>query len=122
MILISSANSVEVAVLHLTADGKTWEQWVVGDSSRAEMPLSAEQEETYPVGMAVDLSSQSGVPWPQGETVLPPMPRLLLLSNEGRLCLYNVVCLRPDAPTICAPPSKVVADTFFDAPAPAEKK
>jgi len=58
VIFISSGNSVEVAVLHLTGDGKTWEHWMMADSSRVEMPLSATHNETYPLGMALDFSSQ----------------------------------------------------------------
>jgi nuclear pore complex protein Nup214 len=34
-----------------------WEKWTFEDEKRAEMPLNSDNDETYPMGMAIDLTS-----------------------------------------------------------------
>lgn len=67
--------------------------------------------DTLPVGIAVDLTSNENIPW--GEGSLPPMPRLLLYSNEGLLCVFNIINLVATAPQICNPPTKEAQDSLF---------
>lgn len=54
---MASANAVEVAVLSLNQDGITWCQWNLDGSARIELPM-CKTEETFPVGIAIDYSSQ----------------------------------------------------------------
>lgn len=110
LIFVSSANSIEVAVLY-SKDNSTWEQWLLGDASRAELPLSSDKQETFPLGLAFDFTSEEALPW--GEATLPPMPRLLLLSDEGVLCVFNVVNLSANAPQLCGPPKEHISDAAF---------
>ena len=42
-------------------DKVSWEIWTFDDAARIEMPLSAEDEDTFPMGMALDLTSESVV-------------------------------------------------------------
>lgn len=107
MIFISSANSIEIAVLH-SKDSSSWEQWLLGDASRAELPLNTSRQETFPLGLAFDFTSEESIPW--GESSLPSMPRLLLLSDEGVLCIFNVVNLTPNAPELCVPAKEQLPD------------
>lgn len=59
---MSSANSMEVGVLG-PSEGAEWEQWLLDDTARAELPLSSSRQETLPVGMALDTSAQHNLPW-----------------------------------------------------------
>nr|CAD7206766.1 unnamed protein product [Timema douglasi] len=67
VLLAASANSMELGVLGLASDQVSWMQWVLEDASRAELPLnSATREETYPVGVGLDTSTQHELPWGEG--------------------------------------------------------
>ncbi|KAG8315146.1 hypothetical protein J6590_076653 [Homalodisca vitripennis] len=100
VLLVGSANSMEVGVLGLQGE---WEQWQLEDAARAELPLSPSKQETHPVGMAMDTSVQYNLPWGENQH-LPPMPLLLVLSHEGVLTLYWTVNLL-SAATVCVPPN-----------------
>ncbi|CAG0889123.1 unnamed protein product, partial [Darwinula stevensoni] len=94
----ASANATEVGVIGLNAEKNVWEQWFLEDSGRAELPLSGSIE-TFPVGLAVDRTSQN--PMIVGESQkLPPMPVLLLLSTEGMLIPFHMVNKIPDSPVL----------------------
>ena len=52
-----SSNAIEAAVLGRSpVTPSTWEVWTVDDSSRIELPLTGDDKETYPMGIALDLS------------------------------------------------------------------
>lgn len=97
--MVASSNSIEVGVMGNSGD--TWTQWVLADSARAELPLGADQQETFPIGCALDTGSTKPIPW--GESTLPPAPKLLLLSHHGILCCFNVINLKQGLPTVCSP-------------------
>lgn len=103
IVLVASSNSAELAVLALTSPN-TWTQWLISDSSRAELPLSADRQETLPVGLAFDISNTKPYPW--GDSNLPPCPYVLMLSNHGVLCIFDLVNLK-NMPPICTPPDPI---------------
>ena len=39
-----------------------WERWSLDDSGRAELPLTESYDETFPIGMAIDFTSQRDIP------------------------------------------------------------
>ncbi|KAK4229757.1 putative nucleoporin [Podospora fimiseda] len=65
------------------------------DSKRAQMPMSEDLTETYPIGAALDLSSKDKVykPIPTDEMDMSPgpLPGLWVLNNEGVLASWWVV-------------------------------
>ncbi|KAL2199340.1 hypothetical protein P885DRAFT_75759 [Corynascus similis CBS 632.67] len=65
------------------------------DSKRAQLPMSEDLTETYPIGAALDLSSKDKVykPIPTDEIELSPgpLPGLWLLNNEGVLSSWWIV-------------------------------
>ncbi len=65
------------------------------DSKRAQLPMSEDMTETYPIGCALDLSSKDKVykPIPTDEIELSPgpLPGLWVLSNEGVLATWWIV-------------------------------
>jgi nuclear pore complex protein Nup214 len=67
--MTASANSMEVGVMVLQEDQVTWEQWIQADNARAELPISAEKEETFPVGLGLDTSTQCELTWGQFEVL-----------------------------------------------------
>lgn len=111
LLIVSSSNSMEVAVLHTKEDNATWEQWLLGDASRAELPLNANHQETFPIGLALDYSATENIPW--GDNFIPPMPRLLLLSHEGMLCVFNLINLLPNVPEVCGRAIEAFDDSLF---------
>ncbi len=85
-----SSNAIEVAVLGRSpVDSSSWEAWTLDDSARIELPLADDDEETYPMGIAVDLTSASTFELNNKKYHPPPM--LMVLSTEGVLCPYYVL-------------------------------
>lgn len=87
---------MEVAVLGQASGGNAehpeWRQWLPEGTDRAELPLDSQSEETRPLGMALDITSQKPIPWADNQS-LPAMPILFLLSTDGLLCPFNVINL-----------------------------
>ncbi|KAJ4442243.1 hypothetical protein ANN_12109 [Periplaneta americana] len=106
ILMVASANSMEVGVMGLQEDQISWEQWTQEDAARAELPLSADKQETFPVGLGLDTSTQHEIPWGENQS-LTPMPVLHILSHQGVLCLFYAINLRPGAARICLPPEKL---------------
>ncbi|XP_071802717.1 uncharacterized protein [Asterias amurensis] len=85
-----SSNAIEAAVLGRSPVApSTWEAWTVDDSSRIELPLTGDDKETYPMGIALDLSSAA--PFELNNKKYHPPPMLMVLSTEGVLCPYYVL-------------------------------
>ncbi|PNF32473.1 hypothetical protein B7P43_G04906 [Cryptotermes secundus] len=106
ILMMASANSMEVGVMGLQEDQISWEQWTQEDAARAELPLSLNKQETFPVGLGLDTSTQHELPWGDNQRIAP-MPVLHILSHQGVLCLFYAVNLRPGAACICTPPEKL---------------
>ncbi|XP_049775137.1 nuclear pore complex protein Nup214 isoform X2 [Schistocerca cancellata] len=120
VILVASANSMEVGVIGLTEDQLSWQQWMQEDACRAELPMSSDKQETFPIGLALDTSTTHELPWGDNQ-MIPPMPVLHLLSHKGVLCLFYVINVIPGAVTVCSPPEKVADESvvaLFSSKAP----
>lgn len=108
VILASSATAMEIAVLGQSsaedAEHPEWTQWTLEDEFRAELPLSASNDETRPVGVAVDTTSQTPIPWGDNNQTIPPMPVLFVLSSNGLLCPFHVINLLKGASSFNQPP------------------
>uniref|UniRef100_A0A1Q3EY95 Nuclear pore complex protein Nup214 n=1 Tax=Culex tarsalis TaxID=7177 RepID=A0A1Q3EY95_CULTA len=107
LLLMASANSMEVGILGTTEAGETptWCQWSTTDEARAELPLSADKQETFPAGMALETGCKHQVL--VGEETLPVMPMLHMVSTYGLLVSFNILNLTPNVPNICSPPRPV---------------
>lgn len=112
LLLVSSANGVEVGVLGTseTGDLPTWQQLTLLDEARIELPLSeATQDETFPMGFVYDTSSTHHLTI--NEKQLPNMPMVHVLGTDGTLLAFNFLNLiQPAAPSVCSPPPPL-ADT-----------
>lgn len=86
-----SSNSMDGAVLgRQQANKDLWEIWTLDDAARIEVPLY-DHEETMPLGMAMDYTSQINIKIKQH--TLPPAPIVMVLSSEGLLCPFYVINL-----------------------------
>lgn len=111
LLLVSSANGVEVGVLGTseTGDLPTWQQLTLLDEARIELPLSEDtQDETFPLGFAYDTSSTHQLTL--NEKQLPSMPMVHVLGTDGTLLAFDFLNLQPGVPSVCSPPPPL-ADT-----------
>ncbi|XP_062546766.1 nuclear pore complex protein Nup214 [Armigeres subalbatus] len=110
LLLMASANSMEVGILGTTESGETptWSQWTTTDEARAELPLSSDKQETLPIGFSLETGCTHEITI--SEQTIPVMPMIHLLSTYGLLVSFNVLNLVPNIPKICSPP-RPVTDT-----------
>ncbi|XP_031345632.1 nuclear pore complex protein Nup214-like isoform X2 [Photinus pyralis] len=100
ILLVASSNSMEVGVLG--SEKEQWTQWILSDVARAELPLSANKQETLPIGLVLDTSPVDPIIW--GEHSLPPAPFLFLLSHYGVLCCFRMINIKSGVSSICQAP------------------
>ena len=107
LIIAASSSSSDVAVLGSHDNGTTWEQWQLVDSGRAQLPL-IRTTESYPVGMAIDRSSNEKLALGPETTLPNPVPILHIFGTAGQLIGFHMVYLAPNAPALCTPPTESV--------------
>lgn len=56
--MCSSTTSIETSVLGYSTEEKCWQLWNLDDAGRAELPLGQNDSLTYPIGVALDTTSQ----------------------------------------------------------------
>ncbi|XP_047362065.1 nuclear pore complex protein Nup214-like [Vespa velutina] len=107
LIIAASSWSSEVAVLGSTDNGSSWNQWILIDSGRAQLPL-IKTTESYPVGLVIDKTPVQKLPWGTDTTLPHPVPMLHILGTSGQLCSFHMVNLTPNCPGITSPPTEIV--------------
>jgi hypothetical protein len=115
-----------VGVLGST-DGADWSNWSLAEGQGVVMPLDdAGEEDTWPVGFALDYTSTLGPPSSTPDNPpIPPCPVLLILNNVGSILAYY--CVNKDAvgnektcPQMTSPiafSDEVSIDSHFNSPA-----
>jgi hypothetical protein len=92
LIVIANAGANELAVIGQDEEG-AWATWMLDEASMPRLPLSEDGvSDTYPVGLALDLSASEPLePYDaaESETPVPAMPVLYFLTNEGSICAYH---------------------------------
>uniref|UniRef100_A0A8C5WI73 Nuclear pore complex protein Nup214 n=1 Tax=Leptobrachium leishanense TaxID=445787 RepID=A0A8C5WI73_9ANUR len=106
ILLGASAVSIEVCVVARPPEDDTQVIWVPEDSGRAELPVNENSDDTLPMGLVVDYTSQLDVAISE-ENVLPPAPVLLILSTDGVLCPFHLINLNPGVKSLTIPPERL---------------
>lgn len=117
MILVGSANCVDVSFLRISKPGDIpeWTQEFPNDAYPAELPLTADKEENFPVGFELDTACQGRILQEDGNP-FPVMPMLHMLTTGGEFCSFYIQNTTPSYVDICSPPRPIdprIVNQFF---------
>jgi hypothetical protein len=91
LIVIANAAAQDLAVVGQEEDG-SWSTWMLDHPPT--LPLSEDDvTDTYPVGLTIDFSATEPLPPvdpAESEEPVAPVPVILFMTNEGRICAYHV--------------------------------
>ena len=92
MLAFGNAPSTDIGIVGCDDQGGTFENWMLCEPHNAIMPLDNDQQDSWPVGMALDFCSQDSLaPHTPDDDPIPPCPVLWILNNVGWLMGYHVM-------------------------------
>ncbi|KAK2567238.1 Nuclear pore complex protein Nup214 [Acropora cervicornis] len=96
IVVSAFSNGLEASVVgkYGGEEVKTWEKWSFEEDARPSMPLTSNNDESFPMGLAINFNSTR--PFVKGEQKLPPAPILMILSTDGVLVPFYVLNQTPN--------------------------
>ncbi|KAI9361508.1 hypothetical protein BD770DRAFT_408646 [Pilaira anomala] len=91
LVIIANAATGELSVVGQGEDGD-WATWALPENALANFPLSDDNADTYPLGLALDLTADEALPPfdpSEDETKVNPMPIFYFINDEGHLGAYH---------------------------------
>ncbi|KAL3118964.1 hypothetical protein niasHT_003747 [Heterodera trifolii] len=106
MVFVLSAESPSVVVFGLRGD--KWLKFEF-DTFDIEMPLTANNKDTFPLGIALDFSSTTPIPIGEGsdKSVRNAPPFVHFLNSSGSLLPYAVLSLNNERPLLTKAPEQI---------------
>ncbi|KAL4158003.1 hypothetical protein PRNP1_003783 [Phytophthora ramorum] len=89
MFFIGCSLSADIELLVSDPDGGDWALWKPLEKYQARLPMNANDEESFPTGLALNLNSTS--PVPVDEDAFPPVPIVSCTNTEGLLVNFGFV-------------------------------
>uniref|UniRef100_M4B520 RanBP2-type domain-containing protein n=1 Tax=Hyaloperonospora arabidopsidis (strain Emoy2) TaxID=559515 RepID=M4B520_HYAAE len=89
MFFIGCSLSADIELLVSDPEGGEWELWKPLEKYQARLPMNAEDEESFPMGFALNLNST--LPVPVDEDTFSPVPIVSCSSTEGLLVNFAFV-------------------------------
>ncbi|OAJ41146.1 hypothetical protein BDEG_24791 [Batrachochytrium dendrobatidis JEL423] len=91
LIVLSNAASTDYGII-ACSDTNQWSNWNVLEKFPMTMPLDSQEQDTWPVGMAFDLTSVKPLPSSApDEPEIPAAPILMILNNIGELMAFHLI-------------------------------
>ncbi|KAF4128018.1 Zinc-finger in Ran binding protein [Phytophthora infestans] len=89
MFFITCSLSADIELLVSDPEGGEWQLWKPLEKYQARLPMNAEDEESFPMGFAINLNSTT--PVPVDEDSFPPVPIVSCTNTEGLLVNFAFV-------------------------------
>ncbi|KAL3668843.1 hypothetical protein V7S43_006135 [Phytophthora oleae] len=89
MFFISCSLSADIELLVSDPDGGEWQLWKPLEKYQARLPMNVEDEESFPMGFALNLNSST--PVPVEEDAYPPVLIISCANTEGLLVNFSFV-------------------------------
>lgn len=104
MILVASANSIDVSYLRISQPGDlpVWTQEFPHDQFPAELPLTPSKDESFPLGFELETGC-SGRLLQEDGSPYAVMPMVHILSTYGVLCSFYLLNTTPSYVDMCSP-------------------
>eukprot|EP00189_Rhodosorus_marinus_P009101 CAMPEP_0184753642 /NCGR_PEP_ID=MMETSP0315-20130426/44202_1 /TAXON_ID=101924 /ORGANISM="Rhodosorus marinus, Strain UTEX LB 2760" /LENGTH=1980 /DNA_ID=CAMNT_0027233027 /DNA_START=709 /DNA_END=6651 /DNA_ORIENTATION=- len=86
---IATSVSSEIELVVLDSERRHWVNYKLNDDATATLPMSEDDDDTFPIGAALDMANTSTVPSKDtSEDDINAMPRVYVLNNEGLALKY----------------------------------
>ncbi|RLN91180.1 hypothetical protein BBJ28_00004759 [Nothophytophthora sp. Chile5] len=89
MFFVGCSLSADIELLVSDPDGGEWELWKPSEKYQARLPMNAQDEESFPMGLAINLNSTAQVP--VEEDAFPPVPIVSCTNTEGLLVNFAFI-------------------------------
>lgn len=113
MLLIASANSIDISFLRVSQAGDlpVWTQEFPNDLFPADLPLTKNKDESFPLGFELDIGCTNRLLQEDGSPY-PVAPMVHILTTSGVLCSFYVLNTTASYVDICSPPRPIEASAL----------